>query len=40
MGVMKRNLLLFGILVAAFVAMPAFASVTVEQSTEPEYLIN
>lgn len=40
MGVMKRNLLLFGILAAAFVTMPAFASVTVEQSTEPEYLIN
>lgn len=40
MGVMKRNLLLFGILAIAFAAMPAFASVTVEQSTEPEYIIN
>ena len=40
MGVMRKNLLLFGILAMAFISMPAFAAVTVEQMTEPEYVIN
>ena len=39
MGAMKRNLL-FGILLSVVLVYPATAGVTVQQSTEPEYLIN
>ena len=36
---MKRNLL-FAIVLAAFVTVPVLAAVTVEEMTEPEYIIN
>jgi hypothetical protein len=39
MGVMRKNLLL-AIALLAFLTVPAKAAVTVEQSTDPEYLIN
>ncbi len=39
MGVMRRNLL-FLLVAAAFMAMPAMAELTVEQTTDPEYIIN
>lgn len=39
MGVMKRNLL-FAIILSAFIAYPAIAEVTVEETTDTEYLIN
>lgn len=39
MDIMKRNLLL-AIILSAFVTIPAMASMTVEQSTDAEYLIN
>lgn len=38
MGVMRRNLLLLGLFVA--LCAQANAAVTVEQTTEPEYVIN
>ena len=37
MGVMKRSLLL---VLCTFVAIPAMAAVTVEESTDVEYLLN
>ena len=40
MGVMNRKLLVFGFLTAMFIAVPVNAAVTVEQTTEPEYVIN
>ena len=39
MGVMRKNLLL-AFAFMAFITAPAFASVTVEQGTDPEYLYN
>ena len=36
---MKRNLL-FAMILMAFVSVPSFAEMTVEQSTDAEYLIN
>lgn len=39
MGVMRRNLL-FLLAVAAFISAPAMAAVTVEQTTDAEYVIN
>ena len=39
MGVMRKNLLLAFALMA-FMAIPALADVTVEQTTDPEYLYN
>ena len=36
---MKRNLL-FAIILSAFIAYPAIAEVTVEESTDAEYLVN
>ena len=36
---MKRSLL-FGLALLAFMSLPAMAEVTIEESTEPEYLIN
>ncbi len=39
MGAMKRNLL-FAIALMAFLTVPARADVTVEQTTDAEYLIN
>jgi len=39
MGVMKKSLL-FGILLATICALPVVASVTVEETTDPENLIN
>lgn len=39
MGAMKRNLL-FAIALMAFITVPAMAAVTVEESTDAEYLIN
>lgn len=39
MGVMRRNLFLMGALMA-FLAAPALAEVTVEQTTDAEYLYN
>ena len=39
MDVMRKNLLL-AIALLAFLTVPAKAAVTVEQSTDPEYLIN
>lgn len=39
MGVMKRNLFL-ALCLTAFMAVPAFAEMTVEESTDAEYLIN
>ena len=39
MGVMRRNLL-FLLVAAAFLTAPAIAAVTVEQTTDAEYLIN
>ena len=39
MGTMKRNLFLTMTLLA-FACVPAIASVTVEQATEPDYMIN
>ena len=39
MGVMKRSLL-FGIFVVALFTLPATASVTVEETTDAEYVIN
>ena len=36
---MKRNLL-FAMILMAFVSIPSFAEMTVEQSTDAEYLIN
>ena len=39
MGVMRRNLLLILVIFAAL-CMRAEASVTLEQSTDPEYIIN
>jgi len=39
MGVMKRNLFL-SIALMAFLAVPAMAAMTVEESTDAEYLIN
>ena len=39
MGVMKKSLL-FGILVAAMCVLPVTASMTVEESTDAEYMIN
>ena len=39
MGVMKRNLVLLVAICAAF-CLKANASVTLEQTTDPEYLIN
>lgn len=39
MGVMRRNLLFLAAL-CAFMAAPAMAAVTVEETTDAEYLIN
>lgn len=39
MGVMRRNLL-FLLAVAAFISAPAMAELTVEQTTDAEYVIN
>lgn len=39
MGAMKRNLL-FAIALMAFITVPAMADVTIEESTDTEYLIN
>ncbi len=39
MGVMRRNLL-FAIVLAALISVPVMAAVTVEESTDAEYLIN
>lgn len=39
MGVMRRNLLFLAAL-CAFIAAPAMAAVTVEETTDAEYLIN
>jgi len=39
MDIMKRNLLL-AVVLSAFVTIPAMASMTVEQGTDAEYLIN
>ena len=39
MGVIKRNLL-FLMVLSAFCVMPTMASMTVEESTDAEYLIN
>jgi len=39
MDVMRKNLL-FVLMLSALVSVPAIAAVTVEESTEPEYLIN
>lgn len=39
MGAMKRNLL-FAIALMAFITVPVMAAVTVEESTDAEYLIN
>ena len=39
MGVMKKSLL-FGILLASICALPVMASVTVEETTDAEYIIN
>ena len=39
MGAMKRNLL-FAIALMAFITVPAMAAVTVEETTDAEYLIN
>lgn len=40
MGNMKRRFILLGLITVAFIAVPAIASVTVEQSTDAEYIIN
>lgn len=40
MDIMKRRFILLGLVIAAFAVVPAMASVTVEQSTDSEYLIN
>ena len=37
---MKRRFILLSLLLSAVALIPASASVSVEQSTEPEYLIN
>ena len=39
MGVMKK-FLLFGMILGILVSLPVRASVTVEESTDPEYMIN
>ena len=39
MGVMRRNLLL-SLVFAAFISAPALAAITVEETTDAEYLIN
>lgn len=39
MGAMKRNLL-FAIALVAFITVPAMAAVTVEETTDAEFLIN
>ena len=39
MGVMKKSLL-FGILMATMCALPVMASVTVEETTDAEYVVN
>ncbi len=39
MGVMRRNLL-FLLVAAAFISAPVMAEVTVEQTTDAEYIIN
>ena len=39
MGVMRRKLF-YGIVLSAFLAVPAHAGITVEETTDPEYLIN
>ena len=39
MGVMRRNLL-FLLVAAAFISAPAMAELTVEQTTDAEYVIN
>ena len=39
MGAMKRNLL-FAIALMAFITVPAMATVTVEETTDAEYMIN
>lgn len=39
MGVMKREVL-FGLVLSVLLTMPAYSAVTVEQTTDAEYLIN
>ena len=39
MGVMRRKLL-FAMALSAFMVMPSMAAVTIEESTDAEYLIN
>ena len=39
MGIMRRELL-FGLLLAAFLTTPCLAAVTVEESTDAEFLLN
>ena len=40
MGAMKRRIILLCLILSAFAVIPSGASVTVEQSTDPEYVIN
>jgi hypothetical protein len=40
MDIMKRRFILLSLILSAVALIPASASVTVEQSTDPEYLIN
>ena len=40
MGAMKRKIILLGFILSIFAVIPSGASVTVEQSTDPEYVIN
>lgn len=40
MGVMRRNLVLLGLVTVFLAVSPAFASVTVEQTTDAEYIMN
>ena len=40
MGAMKRRVLFLSLILSAVAIIPAMASVTVEQATEPEYVMN
>ena len=40
MGVMKRRVLFLSLILSAVVMVPAMARVTVEQVTEPEFVMN
>ena len=37
---MKRRVILLGLILSAIAVIPSMASITVEQSTDPEFIIN